>query len=447
MKEQSRLGVFDLTMIVVSLVIGMGIFKTPVNVAAAAKIPAIFFSAWIIGGLVAFCGALTYAEIGSRYPVTGGYYKIFSYCYHPALGFMINCIILVSNAASTSAVALIGAEYITHSFLPVAMQTGTTEQFIAIGAIAVFFVINLLGLRLSSMTQNILTVVKISMVVILIMAIFTPAARAHHLITPVSDQVDWFSYIRALGVCLIAVSFSYGGYQQTINFGDEVKNANKVIPRAIFFGIVIIIVLYLAINYAYYRVIGFDQLKTANAIAAQLAASLFGVAGGKLFSLLLFISVLAYVNVLLLSNPRVIYAMSTDGILPAFFKKRNQRKQTLVPALTAFTAVCIITLFLTNKFNQLLNYTIFLDSIGMATSAGTIFILRKKTAHLDKTKIYSMKLYPLMPLIFITAYTFVAVSIITSDYQAALYGTLLFAGFFPLYLLSAYFNKKIKNLS
>src|SRR5215217_4774388 len=95
-----KLNLFDFTMIMVSLVIGMGIFRTPANVAAASPTPILFFAAWIAGGLVALCGALTYAEIGSRFPVTGAYYKIFSYAYHPSIAFGVNCIILVSNAAS-----------------------------------------------------------------------------------------------------------------------------------------------------------------------------------------------------------------------------------------------------------------------------------------------------------------------------------------------------------
>src|SRR5688572_14020060 len=111
MTARNKLGLFDFTMIVVSLVIGMGIFRTPANVAAATPTPTIFFVAWIAGGLVALCGALTYAEIGSRLPVMGGYYKVFSYAYHPSIAFAINCIILVSNAASGAAVALVGSEY------------------------------------------------------------------------------------------------------------------------------------------------------------------------------------------------------------------------------------------------------------------------------------------------------------------------------------------------
>ena len=111
--KKQQLGVFDFTMIVIGLVIGMGIFRTAKDAASAAISPSIYFSAWIIGGIIALCGALTYAEIGSRYPVTGGYYKVFSYAFHPSIAFALNCSILISNAASISGVALIGAGYIS----------------------------------------------------------------------------------------------------------------------------------------------------------------------------------------------------------------------------------------------------------------------------------------------------------------------------------------------
>ncbi len=127
MTEKPKLNLFDLTMIVIGLVIGMGIFRTSRDAAEAALTPSIFFGAWILGGIVALCGALTYAEIGSRYPVTGGYYKVFSYAYHPSIAFAINCIILISNAASLSGVALIGSEYITP--LLFGKDSQSTERF------------------------------------------------------------------------------------------------------------------------------------------------------------------------------------------------------------------------------------------------------------------------------------------------------------------------------
>ncbi len=432
--KTSKLNLFDVTMIVVSLVIGMGIFRTPVNVAATSTSVDMFFIAWIIGGIVALCGALTYAEIGSRYPVTGGYYKIFSHCYHPSIAFAINCIILVSNAASLAGVALIGAEYLSNILFAGATNTDTIKLVISSIAVLIFYGVNLMGLRMSAWTQNVLTIIKIGLVVLLVSALFT----GDHAVVQPSNATTTHSfsdYLKALGACLVAVSFTWGGYQQTINFGGEVENAPRILPRGIFLGIAVIMVLYLLINYTYFKVIGYEQLKTSESIAAILAGAIFGSKGFTILSILLFLSVLAYVNVLLMSNPRVMYAMSEEGVLPAVFRATNKKTNVMVTSLTVFAGLCIITLFYAKTFDEILNHTIFLDSIGMATSAATIFILRRRAKGSSKKGIYTMKLYPLMPLIFILTYLLVGTSIALNSPKAAGVSALIFSIFFILYFI------------
>jgi basic amino acid/polyamine antiporter, APA family len=434
MTPKNKLGLFDLTMIVVGLVIGMGIFRTSSDAANAAITPSLFFIAWFAGGIVALCGALTYAEIGSRFPITGGYYKVFAECYHPSIAFAINCIILISNAASMSGVALIGSEYISQVIFKTTPDN-TTRALIAMIPIVVFYCVNLLGLRMSATAQNILMIIKIGMLVLLISSIFFITGDANASTAVAVREFTTMDYIKSFGVALIAVSFTYGGYQQTINFGEEIHNPRKTIPKGIFIGILIIISLYLAVSYAYYNAIGFEELKTSRGIASIVVEKMFGPTGRAIASILLFIAVLAYVNVLLLSNPRVMYAMSKDGILPKAFQKKDEKKDVLTISLTVFAAMGIIVLFFAKEFDQILGFTIFLDSIGMATSAATIFILRKRTKHLDGTGIYKMKLYPLLPLIFIAAYIFVGISIAFNTPDLALIATGVFAAFLIIYFL------------
>ncbi len=465
MATKSKLTLFDFTMIVVSLVIGMGIFRTPANVAKASPDTFLFFAAWIAGGLVAFCGALTYAEIGSRLPVTGGYYKVFSYAYHPSIAFAINCVILVSNAASLAMVALVGGEYITAIFVPLskdvewikiaanASYIQTIQITIAIVAILLFYGVNLLGLKMSAKTQNVLTLIKIILILLLITPLFFADAQASSQVINTSTISPTFmEYIKAFGIGLVAVSFTYGGYQQTINFGAEVDKPTKNVPRGIFLGIAIIIILYLTINYAYIKVIGFDALKDTKNIAAVMASKVFGINAERILSGFLFLSVLAYVNVLLMSNPRVMFAMSEDKILPPLFGKRNTKTDVLTTSLTTFAVVCIFIVFWAKEFDKILSFTIFLDCFGMVLSAATIFILRKKTKYLDDTGIYKMKLFPLMPILFIAAYVFVGISI-SLDYKptdilakfgianAATIGLAVMVGFIGLYFLL----KKLTN--
>lgn len=442
MAPKSKLNLFDFTMIMVSFVIGMGIFRTPVNVAAASPTPAIFYAAWISGGLIALCGALTYAEIGSRYPVTGGYYKVFSYAYHPSIAFAVNCIILISNAASLAGVALIGAEYIIKVILPDAPNAQNVQIVIAISSILLFYGINLLGLKMSARTQNVLTIIKISMILLLISPLFFTGI--HHTASITASTIDptLKEYIKAFGIGLVAVSFTYGGYQQSINFGEEVKDPAKNIPRGIFIGIFIIILLYLSINYAYINIIGFDNLKHATGIAALMAGHVFGSAAGNILSVFLFLSVLAYVNVLLMSNPRVMQAMSEEGVIPKKFGQRTVKTEVLLTSLSVFASMCALIVFWAKTFDEILSFSIFLDCFGMVLSAATIFILRKRTAHLDNAGIYKMKLYPLMPVLFIAAYIFVAISIFVDKPNTALTGLGILAAFIALYFIVRSFTKK-----
>ena len=434
--NKPQLSLFDITMIVIGLVIGLGIFRTASDSARAALTPTVFFTAWFVGGLIALAGALTYAEIGSRLPVTGGYYKIFAVAYHPSVAFAVNCIILVSNAASLAGVALIGSEYLAEAIFT-HPPSDAVKAFIAMGSIGVFYVVNLLGLRLSSMTQNLLMSVKIGMILVLILALFFPQIHAPSpAATVVAVDHSWTDLIQSFGAALVAVSFTYGGYQQTINFGGEVRNARHVLPRGILIGTLVIIALYLTVSFSYYKVIGFEELKTSRGIAAIVAERMFGPAGRYVFSLLLFLAVLAYVNVILLSNPRVMYAMSEDGILPKIFRKKDEKRDVLTVSLTIYALLSVVMIFFMETFDRILSFTMFLDCIGMAFSAATLFILRRRQADAPAGDTYRMRLYPWMPLLFIAAYAFVAYSIARDKPTTALTAVAVLAAFVIIYFVS-----------
>ena len=407
MSIKPRLNRFDLTMIVISLVIGMGIFATPSEVAVKAGNAWIFFGAWIFGGLVSLCGALTFAEIGARFPATGGFYKVFSYCYHPAFAFMINWVLVISNAASVAAVALIGSDYIRPFLLPASLQNDLGTKIITITSVMLLYVINFLGIKMSARTQSVLIIFKIAMILLIISTVF----KSNAVLPAVTAAPYTGSAVTAFGLSLVAVFFTYGGYQQTINFGGDIINAKTNIPKAVFFGITVILVLYLSINYAYFHILGIGGLQHTPALAAKMISVIFGDTGYKIVSIMIFLSVLAYVNVNVLANPRVYYAMAEDGILPEIFKRVNPRTQVQEFGMSFFVAAIIIILFFVATFSQMLKYVMFFDTIGLSMAAVAIFILRKKTKHLDGTGIYTIKWFPLIPVIFIAAYWFVTVNI------------------------------------
>lgn len=439
--KSNQLNLFDVSMIVVSLVIGMGIFRNPASVAATSGNSSIFFLVWVAGGLIALCGALTYAEIGLRLPSMGGYYKVFAECYHPAVGFTVNALILISNAASLAVVALIGADYISDLLFgkPSGILFNTS---ISIIAVALFYGVNLMGLKTSSRTQNVLIVIKIGLVLLLIASIFKGVVIEPHgyeVGSPVFTLAN-NSPLSLFLICLIPVCFSYGGYQQTINFGGEVKNT-RILPRGIFIGIIIVVSLYLLINYSYTEVIGYDKMKNASAIGSLLCEAWFGKAGGKVFDALMFLSVLAYVNILLMSNPRVMFAMSEDKVFPKIFSYRSPKNQALVAGLTTFSLITIVITFFGKGVDNILNFTMFLDSIGMSTSAATIFILRRRKQNQQMITGSWNNFTPVFASFFVFSYFMVAIGVIIKDPNAALIGVGLLALLLLVYYLF-YFRKK-----
>jgi basic amino acid/polyamine antiporter, APA family len=441
--SKSQLNYFDLSMIVVSLVIGMGIFRNPASVAATSGTPGIFFGVWVLGGVIALCGALTYAEIGQRLPAMGGYYKIFAYCYHPAVGFTVNTIILISNAASLAVVALIGSDYVSDLLYgrPSGIWFNTT---VAIVAVAAFFVVNLFGLKTSSRTQNVLIIIKVALVVLLIASIFKGVVIEPHGLESGAAAPRIFSGSNGLQlfiISLIPVCFAYGGYQQTINFGADVKDT-RMIPKGIITGIIIVVVLYLLLNLAYTQVIGYDKMKNASAIGALLCEAWFGKAGGKVFDGLMVLSVLAYVNILLMSNPRVMFAMSKDKVFPRIFSYRHPKTEALVPGLALFSFITIFVAFFGKGVDNILNFTMFLDSIGMTTSAAALFILRKRMQNQQAITGTWNRYTPYLASFFVFSYFMIAVGVVIKDLQSALIGCGLLLFFLAVFFI---FYHKPKN--
>lgn len=442
MSIQPRLKQFDLTMLVVSMVIGVGIFRTPAIVATHAQSPFVFYLAWILGGVVSICGALTFAEIGSRLPAAGGYYKIFSAAYHPAYAFMLNWSQVIINAGSAAGVAIIGAEYIQPVMFPTATDTLQTVQVIAVCIIAILFGINYAGIKMGARTQNVLSTLKIVLILLFCSALFTSGSDSTSTIPFFSGDIN---LVTAIGLSFISIFFTFGGYQQSVNFGADIEHPQKNIPAAIIKGISIVILLYLLLNITYVQVLGFDGVKNSPLLAAAVGEKLFGSSGAKIASILLFISVLGFLNTSVMSNPRVYYAMAEDKTLPAIFKKVNSKTQTQEFGLSFFVAVMLVSIFALGSFEKIVNYVIFIDSISLATAGFAVFILRRK-----QTETYSgFRLHSIcknsIPAIFVITLLFVTYNTVLSDSTSAGYGLLILLAGWPLYYIIRRAMQEKKN--
>lgn len=434
-----KLSRFDLTMIVVSLVIGVGIFQTPAAVAKSAGQPEIFFAAWIFGGVIAICGALTFAEIGSRMPVAGGFYKLFSYSYHPAYAFMLNWAGIIINAASATAVGIVGAQYLRPIIFSADAQTETNMRIIVIAITLLLYVLNFIGIKSGARTQNVLSGIKIVMILVFCCGVFLPGSHPDFIPSYWScdgqiKNPQGFDMVKAFGVCLISVFFTYGGYQNTVNFGADIKDAKKNLARSIFWGIGIVIILYLLFSYTCYHLLNFDFLQCVDLPAGAVAKRMFGDVGLKIVSLTIFISVLGFINTSLLSNPRIYYAMAEEKTLPAIFGKVNSKTQAQEFALSFFVALMLISLFVFNTFGEIVNYVMFIDTIAMASAGASIFIFRWKEKKEKTYTGFKVKFYPWIPLLFLLTLLFVNINVVFTDPKNSLIGFCIFILGFPIYL-------------
>ena len=229
-----------------------------------------------------------------------------------------------------------------------------------------------------------------------------------------------------------------------MNFGNDIPNARKTMPRAIFYGISIVLLIYLCVNYSYYKVLGFSTLQHTTTLASDISQLMFGNVAYKLVSVIMFFSVMAYVNVSVMSNPRIYFAMAEDKVLPPIFKRLNTKTQVQEFSLTLFCILILLTLFFMSSFQKILEYVMFFDSISLITAAAAIFVLRNRAKKSGEPKdIFKIKGYPFLPAFYILIYMTVNISVLYANPTAAAWGFFLFISGFPLYYLVKFaINKK-----
>jgi len=424
---RARLSTFDTAMVVFSLVVGIGIFRTPTIVAAAAGGTSLFFAAWIAGGFISLIGALTFAEIGSRYPRAGGYYRVVADCYHPTLAFMLNWSQTLMQGAGAAGVAFIGADYLMPVLLPPAWRTPHASLVLACAMMLILLLLNYRGVKPGAHVQNLLSILKIAMIVGLAALALLIAPRAP------SMQQDFAapSALR-LASALIPCFYAYGGYHLTMNLGADLKDARRRFPLAITAGMCTVVGLYLLLNFAYQRVLGIDGIAHSKLVAAALSRATFGPYGEVLVSIAVFLSAAGFVNATIIQMPRSFYAMAEDGVLPRAFLRVNPDTQVQEVGLLFFGATMLLPAFLLGSFEKLLNYVIFTDTITLAVVASTIFVLRRRGAGDGG---FAMRGYPLLPVFYMVCLLGVAARVFTLEPRLALAGLVILATGWPLFKL------------
>lgn len=385
-----ELSLFDSTSIIVGIIIGSGIYQMAPDIAKGAGSGWGVIGLWIIGGLLSLCGAMSYAELATAYPVAGGDYVYLSKAYGRWAGFLFGWAQLtVVRPGDIAVMAFAFATYIRAIYDPLAGNPGVSQRLFAGAAVLVLTIINILGVTQGKWTQNVLTTAKaVGLLAIVGIALIAPQA------TQTTAQVSALP----MSLALILVLFTYGGWNEMAYVAAEVKNPQRNIVRALVTGTVAVITLYLLVNGAFLYTLGYAGLAGSKAVASDSISTVFPVVGSRLISALVCISALGAVNGLIFTGARISYAMGEDYRMFRALGRWDPRTGTPVWALGVQGA---IALGLIVAFGGYLDAVLYTAAAVYAFYLGTslsVIVLRFREPGV--ARFYKVTGYPVTPLIF-----------------------------------------------
>jgi APA family basic amino acid/polyamine antiporter len=330
---------------------------------------------WTLGGVVALIGAFVWAELASRFPHVGGQYIYLQRAYHPVVGFLYGVALLfIINGGSLAAVSILFASYVDRSFVPLG---AAGIRFVAALALVGLTAVNAVGVRAGKLTNNVLMAAKVLGMVALVALAFGHGAPPASRFDFAPASVFAGASMQMLFTALVPILFAYGGWQSCANIAAEIKNPERNLARANVLGVIVVVALYLSLNLAYLWVLTPAQVAASPALAADVARAVAGAAGAQFVALLIVVSSLGFLAVVILTGPRLYYAMAADGVFFGRAARLHPRYQTPVFALW-FQAAISLALLTTNTYDQLLSYVVFADWLFFGLTAGALFIVRRR---------------------------------------------------------------------
>ena len=420
------LGLASAALLVVGGIIGSGIFFTPGDVGRALASAPMILGVWVAGGVVAVAGALTFAELGAMQPDAGGPYVYIRDAFGPLAAFLHGWMILLMIASGAiAAVAVSFGDYLGR-FVPTAAVGGSTG--VAAITIVVVTLTNILGVKPGAFAANLFTASKLAALAALIVAglTLTPAVVAAPP-TPYPPPLA-----TGLATAFVAVLFSIGGWQQTNMIAGEIRDPGRTLPRALMLGIAIVVVVYVGANAAYLRVLGRDGLAASHAVAADTMERLLGRGAARAMTGAVMLSILGFVNVALLANARVLYALGRDGALLAAAGRVHPRYGSPHVALLLLGGWSLVLLVATRgSLGTLLSGVVFADWVFFGLAAAAVLRFRRTRA--DAPRPYRVPWYPWLPLAFVACAVVGVLSAWVSAPAMSMAGTTMLAAGALLY--------------
>jgi len=407
-----QLGLFSATALVVSNMIGTVIFTGTGFLAGQLGSPSLVLGIWVVGGIVAFLGAICYSELGINFPSSGGEYVYLTRAFGPAWGFMTGWASFFAGfSAPIAAAALAFSEYLGH-FFPALRQenahviAGSGEwqirlggaQAVACGLVAVFTVLNILGVQRVARVQNVLTGAKVLVLLTFIVLGFTvgDGHTGNFVMTAARDVST--PLIAQFAISLVWVYVAYSGWNAATYIAEELRQPARNLPMALGIGTALVTVLYLLLNLVFLYAAPLEDMKGQEAVGAFAASRLFGPEIAGIFAGLMALSLMSTVNAMVTIGPRVYYAMAGNGAFPAIAGKVHPRFHTPVAAIVA-QAVCTMLMTLT-PFPQLVVYIGITLNFFTVMSVISMFLFRRQRPGWQRLRVVSFA-YPLFPVLFI----------------------------------------------
>jgi APA family basic amino acid/polyamine antiporter len=416
-----RLGVFDATMIVMGGIIGAGIFRNPAVVAQHLTDPKRMLGVWLVGGLIALTGAFVYAELAQRRPEVGGQYAYIRDAFHPMVAFLYGWgLLLVTQTGGMAAVAMTFADYLREL-----TGIGLDRSVIAVGTLMILTVINCLGVRSGSNVQNALMVTKIAAIVLLVVLGWR-AADVGNFAPPNGNSTG-----NSLAA-MVPVLFAFGGWQTASFVSGEMKNPERDLSRGLLFGVLGVIVLYVAVSLLCVLALGPTQLALTSTPASDVMRKAFGAAGAKFMAAGIAVSTVGFLSQGMLTAPRVYYAMARDGL---FFKRvgsLNEKSRAPVTAIALQGVWASVIVLFFGVYGPVLNYVVSLDAVFFGLTGAALLVFRRR----DPAAVKGMAMpgHPWTTGIFVLAFWTLALSTIVQFPKDAGMGFILLLLGVPVYL-------------
>ena len=410
--------------VIIGNTIGAGIFKAPGAIAEQLPAPTPFLLVWLAGGLYAFLGAISVAELGTMIPRSGGQYVFSRYALGEYAGFIVGWSDWISSCGSTAAVSLVIGTF-AGALFPALQGKGIA---IAAGVAIVFAVLQWRGIVWGSNIQNVTSLLKALAFLALIAAAFIFGGNG----SLTSSQASAMPVITmtAIVVSLQAAIYTYDGWAGVIYFSEEVENPGRDIPRALFGGVFAIAAIYLSVNLALLYVLPISQIAAKEFAAGEAATVIFGRYGDTIFRCLTIVSMLSGINALHLMATRVVFAMSRDGL---FTTKAAVVNEGGTPTVSLLLSALVALLFIVfgEKFETVITVLAFFFVVNYILSFVSLFVLRYREP--DKPRPYRAWGYPVTPaLALIGSVLFLALAI-RADTKNSVYALVLLALSYPVF--------------